>query len=48
MELLDWERGTFKLVPSPSRRPAGDLVLPVTHLLLEHARLHDEQRKAIG
>lgn len=48
MELLDWEHGTFKLVPSPSRKATGDLVLPVTHLLLEHARLRDEQHKAIG
>jgi CheY-like chemotaxis protein len=49
MELLDWERGSFKLVPSPARSRSSDLVLPVTHLLLEHARLRDEQRsKAIG
>jgi hypothetical protein len=48
MELLDWERGTFKLVP-PHRRDS-ELRLPITHLLLEQARIRDEatQRKAIG
>jgi CheY-like chemotaxis protein len=50
MELLDWEHGTFKLVPSPARRRDSDLRLPITHLLLEQARIRDEanHRKAIG
>jgi CheY-like chemotaxis protein len=44
MELLDWERGTFKLVTSPPRHPenGAELALPITHLLLEQARLRDE------
>jgi CheY-like chemotaxis protein len=50
MELLDWSHGTFKLTPPPARRRDSDLRLPITHLLLEQARLRDEanQRKAIG
>ncbi|HUS30857.1 MAG TPA: DUF4388 domain-containing protein [Kofleriaceae bacterium] len=50
MELLDWSHGTFKLTPPPTRRRDSDLRLPITHLLLEQARLRDEanHRKAIG
>ncbi len=42
MAVLDWTQGTFKLVSAPQRRRDSDLSLPITHLLLENARLRDE------
>ena len=41
--MLGWKHGTFKLSTSPARqRRTIDLALPITHLLLEQARLADE------
>jgi twitching motility two-component system response regulator PilH len=45
MSVLDWERGTFKLVASPSRLRETALAMPITHLLLESARLRDEAER---
>jgi CheY-like chemotaxis protein len=42
LALLDWHEGTFKLVTSPPTRRDSDLAMPITHLLLEQARLADE------
>lgn len=42
MQMLDWKQGTFKLAPSTNKRRDVDLALPITHLLLEQARLADE------
>jgi CheY-like chemotaxis protein len=42
MSLLDWQHGSFKLVASPPSARDSDLSLPVTHLILEQARLRDE------
>jgi CheY-like chemotaxis protein len=42
MSLLDWKQGTFKLAPSANKRRDVDLAMPITHLLLESARLADE------
>jgi CheY-like chemotaxis protein len=47
MELLEWKHGTFKLSASPSRRRDVDLALPITHLLLEQARIKDEKSAPI-
>lgn len=42
LALLDWKQGTFKLVAGPARRRETHLAMPVTHLILEQARLRDE------
>lgn len=42
LALLDWQQGTFKLVASPPSARDSDLAMPVTHLILEQARLRDE------
>ena len=42
MSMLEWKHGTFKLSPSANKRRDVDLALPITHLLLEQARLADE------
>ena len=42
LALLDWQEGTFKLVAGPARRRETQLAMPVTHLILEQARLRDE------
>ncbi|HEY5951172.1 MAG TPA: response regulator [Kofleriaceae bacterium] len=42
LALLDWQQGTFKLVAPPVRTHDSQLAMPVTHLLLEQARLRDE------
>ncbi|HEY5928342.1 MAG TPA: response regulator [Kofleriaceae bacterium] len=42
LALLDWQGGTFKLLAGPARRRETQLSMPVTHLLLEQARLRDE------
>ena len=46
MSVLDWSHGTFEL---SAATPAddGQVVMPVTHLLLEHARLRDEASRPI-
>jgi DNA-binding response OmpR family regulator len=51
MTLLDWTTGQFEL--STSRDPelssgALSLALPITHLLLEHARQRDEARRLVA
>lgn len=47
MTLLDWTHGSFELTPIAGPH-AGDLALPITHLLLEHACLRDEQGREIA
>jgi CheY-like chemotaxis protein len=42
MAVLDWAHGSFKLTASPARRRETSMALPITHLLLEQARLRDE------
>jgi len=45
MMLLDWTHGDFELsTGGEPRQPASDLAMSVTHLVLEHARVRDEQR----
>ena len=46
MSLLEWKQGTFKLVASPARRRETQLAMPITHLILEQARLRDEAARA--
>jgi CheY-like chemotaxis protein len=41
MSVLDWTRGDFELVAAPPR--AAGTSLPITHALLEHARISDER-----
>jgi DNA-binding response OmpR family regulator len=45
LALLDRDTGTFELLPA---NPAGELELSVTHVLLEHARLRDEDSRPIA
>lgn len=40
LSALDWTHGTFEL--STTTPGAGELAMPITHALLEHARLRDE------
>lgn len=47
MAMLDWKQGTFKLAPSANKRRDVDLALPITHLLLEQARLADEAARGL-
>jgi CheY-like chemotaxis protein len=42
MALLDWQQGSFKLVATPPHSRETDLAMPITHLILEQARLRDE------
>ena len=46
LSLLDWQQGTFKLLASPPRHRETQLELAITHLLLEQARMRDEQSRA--
>jgi len=48
LALLDWQQGTFKLVAAPTRRSDSQLAMPVTHLILEQARLRDEAARVIS
>ncbi|HEX5057946.1 MAG TPA: response regulator [Kofleriaceae bacterium] len=48
MSVLDWTQGSFKLVAVPTRHSDSDLAMPVTHLILEQARLRDEAARAIS
>jgi CheY-like chemotaxis protein len=47
MTLLDWTHGSFELVAIAGPHD-GDLALPITHLLLDHACLRDEQGREIA
>lgn len=40
--VLEWTAGSFKLLPSAQRATDAAIGMPITHLLLEQARLHDE------
>lgn len=42
MSLLDWTYGTFELLAMPPEHGGDSGLLPITHLLLEHARIRDE------
>jgi CheY-like chemotaxis protein len=42
MTLLDWRRGELELVAAPPRPVAGS-AMPITYILMEHARLIDER-----
>lgn len=42
LALLDWQSGSFKLIATPATPRQTQLAMPVTHLLLEQARLRDE------
>jgi len=48
LSLLDWQAGTFKLIAGPARRRETTLAMPVTHLLLEQARLRDEAGRIVS
>lgn len=47
MAVLGWSNGTFKLVSAPTTRRDSDLSMPITHLLLENARLRDEASRPV-
>jgi twitching motility two-component system response regulator PilH len=47
MSLLDWTHGTFELLVTVPDHADDAVVYPITHLLLEHARIRDEQRNSI-
>jgi CheY-like chemotaxis protein len=42
LALLDWQQGSFKLVAKPAPARETQLAMPITHLILEQARLRDE------
>jgi twitching motility two-component system response regulator PilH len=42
LALLDWQQGSFKLVATPTPARPMQLAMPITHLILEQARLRDE------
>jgi len=42
MSLLDWTHGSFELLVTVPDHADSDVVHPITHLLLEHARIRDE------
>ncbi len=42
MALLDWQRGDFELLATPVR--ASLTAMPITYVLMEHARRCDELR----
>jgi CheY-like chemotaxis protein len=42
LALLDWQQGSFKLVATPAHGRETQLAMPITHLILEQARLRDE------
>ena len=44
MALLDWTHGTFEMLVTVPDHAADDVIYPITHLLLEHARIRDEQQ----
>ena len=49
MHLLDWTTGQFELTTRrDTARPTCELALPITHLLLEHARQRDEARRLMA
>ncbi len=45
MSLLDWTHGSFELLATVPDHDDSDVVYPITHLLLEHARVTDEHRR---
>jgi hypothetical protein len=45
MALLDWTHGTFELSSTIPPQVDAALAMPITRLLLEHARLRDEAGK---
>jgi DNA-binding response OmpR family regulator len=49
MDLLDWTTGQFELSTRRDReQPELALALPITHLLLEHARRRDEASRLVA
>jgi hypothetical protein len=40
--VLDWPAGSFKLLASAPRHREAAIAMPITHLLIEQARLRDE------
>jgi len=49
MSLLDWSAGQFELSTNRhAQLPPCELALPITHLLLEHARHRDEARRPLA
>lgn len=47
MTLLDWTHGSFELTANAGPH-VRDLALPITHLLLDHACMRDEQGREIA
>lgn len=45
LKVLDWKHGYFELTTGQPTPGAAELDMTVTHLLLEHARLHDETER---
>ena len=45
MSLLDWTHGSFEVIATEPEHAEDAGLLPVTHLLLEHARIRDEARR---
>jgi hypothetical protein len=46
MSLLDWTHGSFEVVATEPEHADDAGLMPITHLLLEHARIRDEQLAA--
>jgi len=47
LEILEWRKGTFKLIAPPPRRRTTSFAMPIMQLLLEQARIRDEALRAI-
>jgi hypothetical protein len=45
LALLDWTHGTFELLATVPQRRDVEVSYPITHLLLEHARISDEAQR---
>lgn len=45
MTLLDWTHGSFEVIATEPEHSQDSGLLPITHLLLEHARIRDEARR---
>jgi hypothetical protein len=45
LNVLDWQAGYFELSTGGATPAVADLDTTITHLLLEHARLRDEEAR---
>jgi CheY-like chemotaxis protein len=45
MSLLDWTHGTFEVIATEPDHAEDTGLMPITYMLLEHARIRDEERE---